>query len=163
MLMGGVRLRNRQSSGGVLIDSVHNPRPKRTSNLGQFVEVMDQRVDEGPGVVPRSWMDNHPGRLVDDGDVVILEQDIERNVFGGQAVGNHWWRVIPDDQVIGLKFDASLLGNRLVDRNLPIFNSLFDLRPGKGRVRLFSKKNIEPSTAKIGVDSEFKRNRGLQT
>ena len=45
------------------------------------VDVVKQRVDQRAGGVARRRMHDHSGRLVDDNEVGVLVQDVERQRF----------------------------------------------------------------------------------
>ena len=49
-----------------------------------FVQVVEQAVEEGSGEVSVAGMDHQSGRLVDDDDIVVLVDDVERHGFGQQ-------------------------------------------------------------------------------
>jgi hypothetical protein len=51
------------------------------------VGVMQDRVDERPSRMPRCRMHHQARGLVDDDQMIVLEQDVERDVFG-QRVRN---------------------------------------------------------------------------
>ena len=84
-VVGEVVLRDHQEPGGVLVDAVDDPGAERSADPGKVLEMMEQRVHERPGVVAGGGMDDHPGGLVDDDDVLILVDDRERDVFGGRV------------------------------------------------------------------------------
>ena len=44
-------------------------------------ETVDERVDQGAGLDPRSGMDDQPGRLVEDDDVIVGMDDIQRDIL----------------------------------------------------------------------------------
>ena len=59
------------------VEAVDDPRSNRVADVGEHAETMQQPVDQRPVRVPGTGMDDHPGRLVDDHDVVVLEDDLE--------------------------------------------------------------------------------------
>ena len=37
-------------------------------------------------------VDHHPGRFVDDGEIVVFVEDVDRNFFGDGAQWRSYWR-----------------------------------------------------------------------
>ena len=85
----GVRalaFRRQHDAGGVLVEPVDDPRPHLAADAGQPVAAMrDQRVDERAVGLARAGMDDHAGRLVDDDQVGILVQNLQRDVLSDGA------------------------------------------------------------------------------
>jgi hypothetical protein len=50
--------------------------------------MIHQGVDECAGQIPARGMCNHPGGLVDNYDILVLIQDVERDVFTGDIDRN---------------------------------------------------------------------------
>lgn len=73
-----------QDTTGIFIETVHDAGPPFTADALQVGTVMQQGMNQGPGVVTRGWMDDHAGRFVDDDDVTILIQDLQVEVFRHQ-------------------------------------------------------------------------------
>ena len=72
-----------QEPGRVLVEPVHDARPPDAADPGKaFAAMRDQRVDQRAGLVPGAGMHDEPGRLVDDDEVVVLEDDVERDRLG---------------------------------------------------------------------------------
>ena len=44
-------------------------------------KAMQQRRDQRAGVCARAGMDDHSGWLIDDGDVFVFVENIQRNIF----------------------------------------------------------------------------------
>ena len=42
----------------------------------------DQRIDQRAGLMPARRMHDEAGRLVDDEEMVVLVDDVERDIFG---------------------------------------------------------------------------------
>ena len=64
-LVGAVGLRDEEHAGGVAVQPVHDSGPELAADPGEVAHVVQQRVDQRPGGVARSGMDDEPGRLVD--------------------------------------------------------------------------------------------------
>ena len=76
---------------------------------------MQQRVDQRAAVAlvvggACPGMHHHPGGLVDDGEVVVLEDDVERNVFG----------MGPQRRGVGVAEDGDLLSTLQRQRGLAV-------------------------------------------
>jgi len=69
-----LRPRDGQQPRGVAVEPVHDPGP-----LGIAARAAaGQRIDERVAAVPRAGVDDQPGRLVDDQDVLVLPDDVRR-------------------------------------------------------------------------------------
>ena len=64
-------------SGGVPVEAVRAPEDERNA---LFAEVVHESVCEGVSVVVEGRMDRHAGRLVDDQDISVLVDDIQRQL-----------------------------------------------------------------------------------
>ena len=81
-LMRAVVLGDDQKAGGVLVEPVHDARPLHAADAGERVAAMrDQRVDQCAGRMPGRRMHHEAARLVDDDEIVVLVDDIERDIF----------------------------------------------------------------------------------
>ena len=79
-LMGRIVLGRDHQAGGVLVEPMHDAGPPDAADAGKAcATVRDQRIDQRPGFVARRGMDDQPLRLVDDDEVVILVDNIERD------------------------------------------------------------------------------------
>ena len=83
MLMRGIGLGGDEQAGRLLVEPVHDAGADHTADTGQARRaVMEQCVDERARRHAGAGMHDHPGRLVDDDQIVILMDDIERNGLG---------------------------------------------------------------------------------
>ena len=81
-LMRGVVLGDDDKSGRILIDAMHDARPRDAANAGEAVAAMrEQRIDERAVHRAGRGMHGHAAGFVDDDEVFVLEHDIERQVF----------------------------------------------------------------------------------
>ena len=77
-VVGGVVLGHHHDARRVLVEPVDDPRPPHAADAREAVAAMGQQgVDQRLVGVAGSGMDDQPGRLVEDEQIVILEQDIE--------------------------------------------------------------------------------------
>ncbi len=78
--MRGVGLRRDDQPARILVEPVHDARPPHAADPRQAVAAMvDQRVDQRSGPVAGAGMHDEAGRLVDDDQVLVLEDDCERD------------------------------------------------------------------------------------
>ena len=115
---------------------------------GEFLaEVEEQRVDEGAAVVVEragAGVHHHARSLVDDREVVVLVDDVEREVFGFGAKGGGLGIAFDVDLLAAAKLVARL-GDGAVDGDLAVVDEQLhaaaaDVREGFGE---------------IGVDTHF--------
>ena len=113
-----VILRSDHQPGGVLIESMHDAGAADAANAGQaFAAMRNQGVDQRPGLVTRSRMDDHPLRLVDDDQIVVLVNDIERNGFPF-GFGRYRWRHVDCDRIPGGDMVSGVANGGRVGRSL---------------------------------------------
>src|SRR5579863_8503877 len=87
-LMSRVALGDDEEAGGVLVEPVHNAGPLDTADAGEAVAAMgDEGVNQGALGVAGGGMDHQAGGLIKNQEMVVLEDDIERNVFAAQRRG----------------------------------------------------------------------------
>ena len=80
--MGGVVLAYDKGAGRILVDPMDDTRPQLSVDTGQTVSaVIHDRVYKRPVRVSRSRMDRHALRFVHDQEIVILIENVERNVL----------------------------------------------------------------------------------
>ena len=81
-LVGAVVLRHHHQAGGVLVEPVHDAGTADAADAGKAGAAMgDQRIHQRAGLVAGGRMHDQALRLVDDDDVVVLEDDIERDIL----------------------------------------------------------------------------------
>ncbi len=83
-----------EQPGGVAVEAVDDPRPVLVAAGGV---VREQAVHERPALVPRARVDDDAGGLVDDEQVLVLPDDVEVHLLGGERAG------------LGRKLDDDLL------------------------------------------------------
>ena len=100
-LWAQVVLGRHHQPGGVLVEPVHDAGAADAADAGQACAAMgDQRVDQRAGLVAGGGMHDQALRLVDDDDVVVLVDDIERDSFPfGLRRGR--WRHVDCDRIAG--------------------------------------------------------------
>ena len=81
-LMGEVVLGDDHQSGGIFVQPVHDAGAPDAADAGQARAAMgDQRIDQRAGLVPGRGVHHQSPGLVDDNDVVVLVDDIERDIL----------------------------------------------------------------------------------
>ena len=71
-----------QRSRRVHIDPVYDSRPHGAVNAGQFkAAVVHQSIDQRLAIVPGRWMHDHLLRLIDNDDILVFIEDVQRNVL----------------------------------------------------------------------------------
>ena len=80
--VGLVVLGHDEQAGRVLVQPVNNPRAQGASDALKVVAQRHERVGEGPVGMAGSGMDREPGRLVDDDDVAVLVDHVQRVGLG---------------------------------------------------------------------------------
>jgi hypothetical protein len=71
-------LRDDEQAGGVAIEPVDESRAQQIAGK-TCVDVCQQRVDQRPARRAVCWMRDHSGSFIDDEQVVVFVNDVERN------------------------------------------------------------------------------------
>ena len=80
----------------ILVQPVDNARTHHPANSCQAGATMrDQRVDQRAIGLPRGRMNHKASRLVDDNQMRILKQDIQRNILPLRRCITHRWQDQP--------------------------------------------------------------------
>ena len=127
---GKLRFRDDHHAGGVLIEPMNDTRTRHAANSFHVGAVVQDGVYECSRIVAGRRVYDESGRLVDDKDVVIFEDDVERNVLRLRLGGHRWWNGDVDD--IGF-FDlgAGLGGNLTIHLDESGVDKPLQPRPGK--------------------------------
>ena len=123
--MGKIVFGNRQKPAGILVDPVDDARPLHPADTGKIVAaVIKQRIDQRSVIYARRRVNGHSRRLVDDDQVIVFKNHIERNVFrrrfgffrrrheNGETVARTHFEVLVGDNVI-VQTDAAA-GNQFL-------------------------------------------------
>ena len=149
--MNRIRLGRHQQAGGVLVQPVHDPRPLDAADPGQAAAAMVQQgIDQRAPLVARRGVHHHSGRFVDDNQMLILMDDIERDILRNWRSFNRR-RHHHLDLVAGVQFFASLHHRLLVDADPSVCNERLKSRPRHIR-RLAGQKSVQPRTAFVMRD-----------
>ncbi len=84
--VGGVVFGDDDEAAGVLVEAMDNAGPEVAAGCRKRFESKEQRIDEGVAVArifsfAGAGVHHHAGGLVDDGEVLVFEDDVERNVL----------------------------------------------------------------------------------
>ena len=71
---------------------MNNAGPVRAPDL-QFRFVKEQSVDQCSRGITRPWVHHEPGRFVQDDDVIVFVQDVQRDVLGGEGGLFDFWQL----------------------------------------------------------------------
>ena len=82
-----VVLRDDHHARRAAIEPVDDARPQLAADAAEIGDVVQQRVDERARGVTRAGMHDHARRLVDDDEVGILVEDLERQRLGCDGSG----------------------------------------------------------------------------
>jgi hypothetical protein len=75
--MGGVVLRDDEHAASFLVETVHDAGTFLSANAGKILAVGQERIHQSVPLMAGAWMHNNSGRLVQDEEIVILENDVE--------------------------------------------------------------------------------------
>ncbi len=84
--VGGVVLGDDDEAAGVFVETMNNAGPEVATGCRKRFEAKEQRVDESVAVAcifsfAGAGVHHHAGGLVDDGEVLVFEDDFERDVL----------------------------------------------------------------------------------
>ena len=128
-----VVLRHDHQPACILIKAMHDPRPHHPADPRQAVRaVMQQRVDQRPAPVPRAGMHDHSRRLVNHQQILVLVNDIERNILGRRDAG-HGRRHDDTHMIPRLQLARGGAQNIPVNADLPFLDQRLNARPRKLR------------------------------
>ena len=91
--VSGIALGDHQQPRGILVDPVDDPRPRDPADPGELsAAMMQQRIDQRPIAVARGRVDDQPGRLFYDDQMLVLERDLQGDILrcrgGGDRLGH---------------------------------------------------------------------------
>ena len=73
---------DQKCTGGILVDTVDNSRTENTVDAGKrSLTVIKHSIDQRAGVMTGGRMHYHSLWLVHDEQIVVLIEDVERNIF----------------------------------------------------------------------------------
>ena len=114
--------------------TMDDARTRHTADAREVRTMVQERIHKRAGEMSRRGMNNHPRRLVDDDHVLVLKDDVERNILGF-GDGRNGRRNLNDDLVVFGDLHPRLLGDRAVDRHKTGFDESLDSRPREAGMR----------------------------
>jgi len=114
-----------QQSARLAVEAMHQTRARFAPHGTQGRESGKQPVHQCTRPMTRRWMYDEPCRLVDDGQVLIFVNDVERHVWVGNNFTLLWWEQLPfhgftaAEPVIRIAMTA-------IDRHQTIIDQLLD-------------------------------------
>ena len=112
--VGELVLGNEDDAARVAVEPVDDAWPVVAVQTAELAEVELQSVDERAAPVSLGRVDDHVGRLVDDGEVFILVENLQRNILGhGQFMGRLGR---PDADLVAVADLVARLGRVAVDQ-----------------------------------------------
>jgi len=141
-------------AGRSLVQPVNDARPPLLPHSRDFRKTKKESIRQGAASHPGPGVDDHAAGLLDDDDLVILEEDVQRYFFRLK-------RLRPFDFIVD--FDPVTFFQLIrrfrwpaVDPDLPFVDQPLDLVPGQWP-DLSGKVDIQPfSLPGIGLDEEFR-------
>ena len=144
-------------AGGVFVQTVNDARPQLAADGPDGRTVIQQGIDQSAGRVAGGRVNNHPGRLVEDDQVIIFVEYIQ-----GQRLRFHhrvsWRRYTTGDLILRLQPVTGLF-RQAIDRNLAVLNQDCRLRARQGG---YTRGNQQINTRPRidGIDNDVKNNGG---
>ena len=128
--MRGVVLGHDHQAGGALVEAMDDAGAQLAADAAQVVDVVEQGVDQRAVGVAGGRMDDHARGLVDDHDVGVLVDDVERQRLRLRRGGRRR-RHVDDHFLLRLDREAGLdlLGADAGDLDLAVLDQPLDLRP----------------------------------
>src|SRR6266851_8880214 len=126
-------LGHHQAAGGVLVEAVNQTRPQLRADSRPRATAVKQSIDQRPLPVSGAGMDDHSGLLVEDDDVLVLVEHVQRDVLRHQF----GWRGRWQGKLDGLSSAkaARRLGGLSVDLRKAGIDQRLEARPGDVRKR----------------------------
>ena len=81
--MGKIGLGDDHCASGIFVEPVDNPRPLDTTDTGEGT-MGEEGVNEGTGSVSSRGMNYHPSRFIDNNQVFVFVEEIQRDRFWDQ-------------------------------------------------------------------------------
>src|SRR5574344_119868 len=80
--MSLIILAGQHNTGGILVNTMNNSRSDNAVDIGQLISAVSQKsVDKCPFVVTCGGVNNHSLRLVDDKNITVFVENIQRNIL----------------------------------------------------------------------------------
>jgi len=153
MGMGGVVPGDHEASAGVLVEPVDDPGPPLAADAGKRGAMRQQGMDQSMAGMAGGGVDHQARRLVEDHDIGVFEEDIERDVLGLEQ-GGLGGRLGQGDQGAGPDFVARF-GGLSLEGGVALPDE--GLQAGAREVRQLSREEpVQPIPRGACIDSELR-------
>jgi hypothetical protein len=135
LAVGAVVFGDEDEAAGLLVEAMDDAGAEVAADVGEFMEVEEEGVDEGAlvaGVVcaAGSGVNHHACRFVDDGEGLVFVEDVEGDVFGDGVEGFGLGRAFDLDGFAAVEFLFGF-GWVAVDADLTGFDEELDSGAGE--------------------------------
>jgi len=117
-----------QHTGCILVESVHNPRPQRTSDTFELRTVIKKSIHQCAAVMPRRRVDHQPGLFINNDNIIVFMQDLDGNWLWFEW-DRRWGWYTATDLIPGL-YSIPRLFDHTLNPNCPISDQVGRNRTG---------------------------------
>ena len=79
-------LGDHQQAARFAVEPMDDAGPRRPTAFAQFLQVVGERASKRTFPMAAGRMDDHPGRLIDHGQGVVLVEDFQRDILGQRTI-----------------------------------------------------------------------------
>lgn len=152
--MSVIGLGHNQQSARVFVDPMDDARPQRCANGRQFpVRVRKQAVDQRAVAIPRARVDNQTGWLIDDQQVLVLINNVDRHRLRLRCLWR-WRRHVRDEHLPDAHAQSGITGRAAaaVDH---LAGGDQSLQPRSRKIRQsVGEQPIETASRLVGIDRD---------
>ena len=138
-----------QQAGSFFVDSMDDARPGTSRLPGQLVEVMHERVRKRARLYPRAGVNDHTSGLADDDQVVVFENDVQRQRFGRELDWRRFRQI--DFDTITRGHPVTCFHHVIADQDVAVFYGSLNSRSAD-LIEVRCKKGIEASARRFVAD-----------
>src|SRR5579859_4743729 len=132
LAVGGIIFRDDEKSAGFLVEPMNDAGTELAANTGELPESMNEGIDQRPAisVVVRcagAGVHHHARRFVDDREVVVLVNDVERDIFSHGFERGAFSGAEDRNGFVAAKFKRGL-ARHSIDQHLLLGDQFLDTR-----------------------------------